>query len=125
MATSPPTRVDADVYAAAQHAAARMSRSTAQQISHWARIGREIEAAHTSAAAIGVVLDGAGRYDDLTVAEQAVVRAAWDERMASLRDGLDLRGPFAEARQAYVELDDDDHMVRRNPDGSTTLLHAG
>lgn len=36
-----PTRVDGDLFDAAKSVGAIASRSAAQQISHWARIGRE------------------------------------------------------------------------------------
>ena len=38
-----PTRVDDDLFAAAKAAGALQSRSAAQQITHWARLGRQLE----------------------------------------------------------------------------------
>ncbi|MHB1925004.1 MAG: TA system antitoxin ParD family protein [Acidimicrobiales bacterium] len=72
------------------------SRSAAQQVAHWARIGREIEAAAgISHREIAAVLDGSGRYDALSAKEQAVVRAEWAARMAARRQGLDLSAELA------------------------------
>ena len=44
MATTSPTRIDDDVFESARHFGATMSRSASQQVTHWARIGRELEA---------------------------------------------------------------------------------
>ncbi len=44
MATTSPTRIDDDLYASAKLAGDVQSRSASQQLAHWARIGREIEA---------------------------------------------------------------------------------
>jgi len=47
MATTSPTRVDDDLYASAKLVGEVMSRSAAQQLARWARIGRELEASGT------------------------------------------------------------------------------
>ena len=116
MATTSPTRIDDDLYASAKIVGPLMSRSAAQQIAHWARIGREIEAAGSvSLRAVAEVLAARRKYDDLTAEEQAVVRAEWAERMTARREGLDLAREFTEQGVAYVELDDEGNVVRREP----------
>lgn len=113
---STPVRIDADLYTAATNAAPVMSRSTAQQIVHWARIGRELEAsAEVSIDQIADVLRGRDSYDDLDAEEQAVVRAYWRERMDGLRMALRLDQDFASEGRPYVELDDEGDVVRRDP----------
>lgn len=113
MATTSPTRIDDELYASAKIVGSLMSRSAAQQIAHWARIGREIEGAHgVSARAIATVLAGRRDYDALTAEEQAVVRAEWAERMDARRDELDLAAEFAAGGRSYVELGDDGRVVR-------------
>ncbi len=42
--SSMPTRIDGDLFEAAKRAGRVNSRSAAQQLDHWARIGRELEA---------------------------------------------------------------------------------
>jgi hypothetical protein len=42
MATMP-TRINQELFEAARSAGERMSRSAAQQLDHWARLGRELE----------------------------------------------------------------------------------
>ena len=113
MATTSPTRIDDELYASAKLVGARMSRSAAQQIAHWARIGRELEASHSvSYRDIADVLDGRRNYDELTDRQQAIVRAEWTERITERREGLDLAEQFARSGRSYVELDTDGNIVR-------------
>ncbi|MHB1211628.1 MAG: TA system antitoxin ParD family protein [Candidatus Nanopelagicales bacterium] len=114
MATSAPTRIDEDLFAAAKSAGEVLSRSAAQQINHWARIGRELEASQAvSARDIAAVLAGRAPYDDLGAREQAVVRAEWDERMTELRAGLDFEAEFAAAGDTWSEADAQGRTVER------------
>lgn len=116
MATTSPTRIDDDLYASAKVVGALMSRSAAQQIAHWARIGREIEAADCiSYRAVAGVLAASREYDQLPAQEQAVVRAEWAERMTARRNDLDLAQEFAGQGRSYVELDDDGRVAHRTP----------
>ena len=113
MKTSTPIRIDSDLYTAATSAAPLMSRSTTQQISHWARIGRELEASsEVSVDHIAQVLRGRRDYDSLSTKEQAIVRASWDERMATLAGALHLDQKFTAQGRPWVELDDDGAVVR-------------
>lgn len=103
MATAP-TRIDEDVFAAAKVAAVANSRSATQQVNHWARIGRALEASGTiRAREIADVLAGKTSYDDLNQHEQAVVRADWDEQMDAARHGLDLAAELAAEGATWVE----------------------
>ncbi len=120
MTVTSPTRIDGNLYASAKLAGEALSRSAAQQVSHWARIGRELEAsASVSQRDIAAVLAGARRYDTLSVEEQAVVRAEWAERMDARRAGLDLSAEFEALGEPYSELTDDGTVVERRP------RHAG
>jgi len=117
MATTPPTRVDADIYATARSAARESNRSTAQQISYWARIGRELErSTSVSARDIEAVLDGRSPYDELDPREQAVVRAEWSVRMVEARERLNLDAEFSAEGRSWVEADEDGNVVHRGPD---------
>ena len=116
--SSSPIRLDAELVAAARLAAKTMSRSVAQQIAHWARLGRALEASpDICVRAIREVLSGAGDYDALSPQEQAVVRARWSARMQELREGLRLDRELREQGMAYAELDDSGAVVIREPDG--------
>lgn len=93
-----------------------MSRSTAQQIAHWARIGRELELSQTvSHPSIAAVLNGQRSYDNLNEHEQAMVRAEWTHAMRSRREALDLEAQFRAEGRSYVELDVDGNVVRVDP----------
>jgi hypothetical protein len=114
--TSTPVRIDADLYAEASSVASVMSRSTTQQIAHWARIGRELEASpQVSIEEISAVLRHAKGYDEIGTEEQAIVRAFWTERMAALREMLRLDEEFASEGRPYVELDESGKLVRHEP----------
>src|SRR4051812_45095142 len=114
MATTSPARIDDDLYASAKLAGSVQSRSASQQVAHWARIGREIEASSSiSHKEIAAVLAGSRSYDDLEPKEQAVVRAEWSARMDDARQGLDLAAQLAASGRTWVELDDRGRVVQR------------
>lgn len=110
-----PTRIDQDVVDAAKVAASAMSRSAAQQINHWARIGRELEMSrelrHQEVVA---VLAGQASYDFLTPREQAIVRADWDERATRLRLELDLAAGFTAEGRRWTEVDEQGELIEMN-----------
>jgi hypothetical protein len=107
-------RIDRDLYASAKLAGSLQSRSASQQVAHWARIGREIEASRTiSAAEIHEVLAGSRSYDALTAEEQAEIRAEWSVRMDERRRTLDLAAHFTEEGRRWVELDDRGQVMER------------
>lgn len=120
MATTSPARIDDDLYASAKLAGSVQSRSASQQVAHWARIGREIEAsASISTREIAEVLAGAQSYDSLDPKAQAVVRAAWSARMDDLRSTLDLTASFAASGRTWVELDEAGKVQQRGARRST------
>lgn len=111
---SAPTRIDDDLFDAAQRTAHLQSRSAAQQVNHWARVGRALEAARgVSHRRITDVLAGARHYDDLSDEEQAVVRAEWAERTQATISDLNLAAEFTTEGRSYVELDATGAVVRR------------
>lgn len=112
--SSTPTRIDDELFEHAKLIGSLMSRSAAQQIAHWAKIGRELESAGgVSARAITEVLAQRSSYDTLTDEEQAIVRAEWAERIEERRAALDITGEFAAGGRSWVELDDDGQVVER------------
>lgn len=123
MATTSPTRIDDDLYASAKLAGEAQSRSAAQQVAHWARLGREIEASSSiSHRETAQVLAGSASYDALTPREQAAVRLVWSDRMAETRAALDLAAEFTDEGRTWVELDDDGNVIERStaaPSGTT------
>ena len=119
MASTIPTRVTIELFDTAKVVGDMTSRSAAQQIEHWARIGREIELASTLAQRdIAAVLSGSLQYDDLGTEEQAVIRARWASLMKERRESLDLVRDFGLRGETYVDIDDQGHIVRHAPDGA-------
>ena len=109
-----PTRVDGDLFDAAKSLGAVNSRSAAQQINHWARIGREFEASgRVSQRDIERVLVGDGSYDALGEREQAIVRASWDEQVAARIAALDFETEFADAGETWSEADEAGRLIAR------------
>ena len=117
MALSVPVRIDNDVYQSAKAAAPSMDRSAAQQVSHWARLGREVEESRSPAhRQIAAVLAGEAHYDDLDDSRsQAIVRAVWAEQMKQWRESLDLKEQFEAEGRSYVEMGEDGRPVVREP----------
>lgn len=120
-----PTRVDGDLFEAARSSGALNSRSAAQQLSHWARIGREFEASgKVSQRDIERVLAGNMPYDDVEEREQAIIRATWDERIAERIAHLDLAKEFSAAGETWSEIDADGNIVTRGvtaPDATSPM----
>ncbi|MDQ8045969.1 MAG: hypothetical protein AAGC46_20040 [Solirubrobacteraceae bacterium] len=115
MATMP-TRIDGDLFEAAKAAGRVHSRSAAQQLDHWARIGRELEASPAvTHDAIERVLTGRATYDEVDDHAQALVRAAWDEQIAGRAASLDFTASLASTGQPWAEADDDGDVVVHPP----------
>lgn len=114
-------RVGDELLASAKLAADASGRSTAQQIGHWAKLGRELERSGTvSVREVAEVLAGSRRYDDLDPKAQAVVRAEWAARIEARREALDLAVTFADERRSRVELGPDGEIVHHDAAGPST-----
>lgn len=97
-----PTRINGELFEAAKVAGEIQSRRAAQQLDHWARIGRELEASPMiTHGAIDKVLAGEASYDSLVDTAQAVVRVAWGEQILAKIAGLDFEDRLQEAEHAY------------------------
>ena len=117
MATTSPARIDDDLYASAKLAGEVQSRSASQQVVHWARIGREIEASSSiSQREVADVLTGSRSYDALSPKEQALVRAEWSIQFDERRAALNLAEEFAAQGRSWVEVDDSGAVVSRGGD---------
>jgi uncharacterized protein (DUF4415 family) len=118
MATMP-TRIDRALFEAAKAAGELHSRSAAQQLDHWARVGRELEASPSvTHDEIARVLAGQASYDTLSERAQASVRASWNEQVAERIDALDLTDHLRATGQPWVEADADGNVVVREPGSS-------
>lgn len=117
------TRVAADLLAAAEREAAAESRSTRQQLDHWARLGMRVSMRTTAARrrierALAGELPLAGLSED----EQAVANAEIDAAVAADAAGASYADQFAREGVTTVGLDSHGRVVERRPDGTTTVL---
>lgn len=119
------TRFAADLVEAAAAEATRQSRSTKQQLDHWARVGRAVSSQQTaSRRRVEAALAGDLDLAELTVEEGVVfnaeISAAIEESLArtSYGDTLAARGITT------VALDDSGELVEYAPDGSAEPLTA-
>lgn len=111
-----PTRIDRDLFDAARSAGETHSRSAAQQLHHWARLGRALEASPAvTHDAIERVLSGEVPYDALSGPEQAVARVAWDDGIAARVSALDFEERLRKAGSPWAEADGDGNVVVRDP----------
>lgn len=121
-----PTRVNKDVYAAAKAAASLTGRTVAEQLSHWAKVGSEVEAIallelRQRRRTAGDLLAGRD-YDSLSSDEQALVRTAWDEETDQRLASSDITADKHAAGQPVITLDDEGNVVRHMPDGAVERL---
>jgi len=104
-AASHPVRVSDGLFQEAKDVASRHSRSAAQQLEHWARLGRAFESSATGRET-AAVLAGEEPFDTASERAQDAVVAAWDERMEEAITRLDLRESFAAQGRSWVDLDE-------------------
>lgn len=128
-ATAPagqPTRIAPDVYAAAQQVAVRESRSAAEQVNHWARIGQSL-AMHQAASRrrIEAVLAGTLPMSVLRPDEREIVNAELDAAITARAQSTPLGQAASAAGVTTVALDDDGRLVEYRPDGTSAVLDVG
>jgi hypothetical protein len=113
--TTSPVRVDSDVLEAAKAAGAVLSRSASQQVSYWARLGKQVEAANgINHNTIARVLAGQEHYDNLGELDQAAVRVAWDESIEEAIGGLNYEDQLLDDGESWAEADEQGDLVIRN-----------
>lgn len=119
MATMP-TRISQDLFESARAVGEARSRSAAQQLDYWARLGRELEASPgITVGEIERILSGQAAYDDLTAGEQAVARVAWQQQIRERAAALDLTDDLAGAGRPWPEAGADGKVVIRRADATT------
>lgn len=117
------TRVATDLYESATAEGARQSRSTKQQLDHWARVGRAVSSQHTaSRRRVEAALAGRLPMGDLTVEEGVVfnaeISATIEEKLARTHYGDEL----AARGITTVALNESGDIVEYQPDGTATVL---
>ena len=119
------TRVAADLVDAAAAEGARQSRSTKQQIDHWARVGRAVSSHHSASrrrveAALACDLE----LSELTVEEGVVFDAEISVAIEEGLAGTNYGDTLAARGVTTVALDDSGELVEYAPDGSAAPLTA-
>jgi len=123
MAADKVTRFAADLVDAAAVEGARHSRSTKQQLDHWARVGRTVSTHHSTARRrVEAALQGTLALTDLTPEERLVTNAETDAAVAERLRTVHYGDVLAGEGVVTVALDDDGRLVRYAPDGATTPL---
>jgi ParD-like antitoxin of type II bacterial toxin-antitoxin system len=123
MAADRVTRFAADLVDAAVVEGARHSRSTKQQLDHWARVGRSVSTYHSTARRrVEAALQGTLALTDLTTEERLVANAESDAAITERLRSVHYGDVLAAEGVATVALDDEGGLVRYNPDGTTTTL---
>jgi hypothetical protein len=123
VAATHPTRVAADLAESAARVGRLESRSAAQQIDHWARLGRNISM-HQSAARrrIEGALAGDVPLADLSPDEHVVLAAELDVAIAEAAQSASFGAALAGEGVSTVALDAAGRLVRQHPDGTTSKV---
>lgn len=123
MAADKVTRFAADLVDAAAVEGARHSRSTKQQLDHWARVGRTVSTHHSTARRrVEAALEGTLTLSDLTPEERLVANAEADAAIAERLRIVDYGAVLAAEGVSTVALNDEGRLVRYDPDGTSTPL---
>lgn len=120
---STPTRVSADIAAAAAAIAPQAHRTVTEQINHWVRIGLHVErATSVDQRRTMAVIAGEAQFSTLIPTERITAHASIDARIAE-RVGSDRFGPAArKAGQVTVAIDEEGKLIETAPDGTRRRL---
>jgi len=117
------TRLPVDLIEAAEATGREEHRSVAKQLEHWARFGmyfdRQTSASHRR---IQRAIAGESPLADLDENERVVANAAIDATISAAANEMSFVDRLAARGVTTVVMDDEGRMVRRHPDGSTTVL---
>jgi hypothetical protein len=117
-----PVRIDDDIYAAARTVGAVASRSAAQQVDYWVRLGRAASMAEAEVRSrIDDAIAGRRELADLTPDERLLANAEIDAAIEQAAVSTDFAARLAAEGITTVVMDEDGHLVTRHPDGTTTL----
>ncbi len=118
-----PTRVTADVAAAAASVAPTENRTVTEQINYWVRIGMQVErSASFASRRVLAVVAGDAQFSTLTAEERTVAHAAIDARIAERAAQQRFGSAARKAGQVAVSIDEDGKLIEIAPDGTRRLL---
>ncbi|MBK5223932.1 MAG: hypothetical protein JJE52_13885 [Acidimicrobiia bacterium] len=117
------TRLPVDLIEAAEAEGREEQRSTAKQLEHWARFGMFYDRQTSSARRrIQRAIAGELPLSDLDGDERVVANAAINAAISTAANEVSFADRLAARGVTTVVMDEDGRMVRRHPDGSTTVL---
>lgn len=117
------TRLPLDLIEAAEAEGREEHRSAAKQLEHWARFGMFFDRqTSTSQHRIRRVIAGKAPFADLDEDERVVANAVIDAAISTAANEVSFADRLAARGVTTVVMAEDGHMVRRHPDGSTTVL---
>lgn len=116
------TRLPNDLIEAAEIEGRAEHRSTAKQIEHWARFGMFFDRQTNSSRRIQSAIAGRTPLRDLDEAERAVADATINARISAAANETSFADRLAAQGLTTVLIDEQSNLVRRYPDGSTTVL---
>lgn len=115
------TRLPVDLLDAAEAEALEEHRSTSRQVEHWARFGMYFELQTTAARRIKRAVAGDVPLADLSPADQLVANAVIDASISAEANNASFAERLAARGITTVVQDDEGRLVRRLPDGTTTV----
>jgi hypothetical protein len=117
------TRLPVDLLEAAEAEGRAEHRSGSKQLEHWARFGMYFDR-QTSAARRRIQRAVAGETPlaELSPDERTPANALIDAAISTAANETSFADRLAARGVTTIVMDDDGHMVRRHPDGSSTAL---
>ena len=117
------TRLPVDLIEAAEAEGREERRSAAKQLEHWARFGMFFDPQTSSSRRrIQRAVAGEASLTDLGDEERVVANAAINAAISAAANEVSFADRLAARGVTTVVMDDEGRMVRRHPDGSTTVL---
>jgi len=117
------TRLPVDLIEAAEAEGRAEHRSAAKQIEHWARFGMYFDRQTSSSQRrVQRAIAGVAPLADLDENERVVANASVNAAVSMTANEVSFADRLADRGVTTVVMDDEGRMVRRHPDGSTTLL---
>ncbi len=117
------TRLPIDLIEAAEAEGREEHRSAAKQLEHWARFGMFYDRQTSSSRRrIQRAIAGEAPLGELDVNERVVANAAINVGISASANEVSFADRLAARGVTTVVMDDEGRMVRRHPDGSTTVL---
>lgn len=112
-----------DLIEAAEAEGREERRSAARQLEHWARFGMFFDRQTSSSRRrIQRAVAGEESLQELSDDERVVANAAINANISATANEVSFADRLAARGIAAIVMDDEGRMVRRHPDGSTTVL---